>query len=224
MTTPTVEQYIKTIYQLSSRSGEQQIQMTPLAEAMKVTPGTATSMAKHLAERGFVSYVPRHGVALTSTGQALALRMIRRHRLIETFLEQVLGYDWSEVHADAEVLEHAVSDLFVERINALLGNPDSDPHGDPIPALDGSITATASVPLSEVAPGTAVEIIRLMEGTPSFLEAMNDHAIRPGNSFRVVERNEVLDTVAIQRDDGSEPVTIAAGVVANVLVRILGSS
>lgn len=195
--------------------------MTPLAESMGVTPGTATSMAKHLAERGFIVYIPRQGVTLTETGTTLALKVVRRHRLIETFLEQILGYDWSEVHADAEVLEHAVSDLFIERVNSLLGSPETDPHGDPIPTIDGSITSTKSIPLSEAPPGSTIEITRLMEGSPSFLDAMNDHGIRPGKSFVVGERNDVLDTVVIRRSDGDESVTIASGVGANLFVKII---
>jgi len=112
--------------------------MKMLADTMEVSPGTATSMAKHLATLGLVDYQPRQGVILSAAGRSLAIRIVRRHRLIETFLEQVLNYDWSEVHTDAEELEHVVSDRFVERIEALLGYPEFDPHGDPIPRLDGT--------------------------------------------------------------------------------------
>ena len=115
MATSTVEQYLKTLLLLERRSELIPVPMKVLAEAMSVTPGTVTSMAKHLSEQNLVTYVPWHGVQLSTTGRELALMILRRHRLLESFLQRVLGYDWSEVHAEAEELEHVVSDKFIRQ-------------------------------------------------------------------------------------------------------------
>src|SRR6476661_8041735 len=134
MPSSTVEDYLKQIY-LEQQAGDagQLVPMGRLAAAMGVVPGTATSMVKTLADSGLVSYEPRGGLRLTRGGEQLALRVLRRHRLVELFLVKTLGLDWSEVHAEAEELEHAISDRVMDRIDVLLGHPTVDPHGDPIP-------------------------------------------------------------------------------------------
>lgn len=220
MPTSTVEQYIKTIYRLAGRYGTAEVNMKPLADAMDVTPGTATSMAKHLADRGFVQYVPRRGVRLSAEGKALALKIIRRHRLIETFLERVLNYDWSEVHLEAEELEHAVSDTFIRRIDALLGNPSTDPHGDPIPTESGVVADQPNTVLAEAPVGAAVHIHRLINDGPDFLNAMNSIDIRPGNDFLVVNNTPELGTVTIVPAAGGEPLTIGRSAAAGIIVRL----
>src|SRR5580765_6417701 len=129
----TVENYLKQLYLSQQEEPERLVAMGKLAGAMGVVPGTATTMVKALADSGLVSYEPRGGVRLTRAGEQLALHVLRRHRLIELFLVKFLDLDWSEVHAEAEELEHAVSDKVLEKIDALLGHPVVDPHGDPIP-------------------------------------------------------------------------------------------
>ncbi len=219
MPTPTVEQYVKTIYQLSVETQNGQVNMTPLANAMGVTPGTATTMAKSLADRDLVDYVPRHGVQLTRKGLQLAVRIVRRHRLIETFLERVLAYDWSEVHAEAEKLEHAISDLFVERVDALLGNPSSDPHGDPIPDRHGHIADQPRMTLAITPPGETVTVHRLLKDESGFLTAMDSYGIRPGSRFLVSNVDEAMGTVTIVEAPDGSPVTLGIPAAALVLVR-----
>src|SRR5580700_4376418 len=139
MATSTVENYLKQLY-LQQRSAEgDKVPMGRLAGAMGVVPGTATSMVKALADSGLVQYEPRGGVKLTHSGEQLALHVLRRHRLLELFLVKILGLDWSVVHDEADRLEHAISDTVLERMDALLGHPTADPHGDPIPTSKGQL-------------------------------------------------------------------------------------
>src|SRR5437016_5540961 len=135
----TVENYLKTIYlaQASQGSSSDLVPVGQLAAALRVVPGTATTMMKALAESGLVRYEPYSGVRLTRAGEKLASLVLRRHRLIELFLVRVLGMSWAEVHDEAEQLEHAVSERLIDRIDAMLGRPEVDPHGDPIPTAEG---------------------------------------------------------------------------------------
>ena len=130
----TVENYLKQLYLEQQNKPDELVSMGKLATAMNVVPGTATTMVKALADSGLVEYEPRGGVRLTRGGEQLALHVLRRHRLVELFLVKVLGLDWSEVHPEAEELEHAISEKVLEKIDTLLGNPSVDPHGDPIPS------------------------------------------------------------------------------------------
>jgi len=135
----TIENYLKNLYleQQQVAAGET-VAMGRLAEVMNVVPGTATTMVKALADSGLVAYSPRNGAKLTAAGKQLALHVLRRHRLVELFLVRVVGLDWSEVHAEAEELEHVISEKLLDRMDTLLGHPTADPHGDPIPTPTGN--------------------------------------------------------------------------------------
>src|SRR6187401_478306 len=137
----TVENYLKAIYVGETHlvGGQKLVPMGQLAGALGIAPGTATTMVKALAESGLVTYEPYNGVRLTSAGEKLAALVLRRHRLIELFLVQVMGLRWDEVHEDAEQLEHVVSERLVDRMDEMLGRPEVDPHGDPIPDPDGMV-------------------------------------------------------------------------------------
>src|SRR3954468_18452916 len=165
MPSSTVEDYLKQIYLEQQAAGAGQlVPMGKLAVAMGVVPGTATSMVKALADSGLVTYEPRGGLRLTRGGEQLALRVLRRHRLVELFLVKVLGLDWSEVHAEAEELEHAVSDKVLERIDALLGHPSVDPHGDPIPPAKGRPQVSAQQSsLVECEAGKSYRVARVVD-------------------------------------------------------------
>ena len=139
MPSSTVENYVKRLYMEQQRSPERLVPMGRLAAVMGVVPGTVTTMVKALDEERLVHYEPRSGVRLTRSGEKLALHVLRRHRLVELFLVKALGLDWSEVHEEAEVLEHAVSEKVLQRIDDLLGHPTADPHGDPIPDATGTV-------------------------------------------------------------------------------------
>src|SRR3954471_21828124 len=159
---PTVENYLKAIYQaqlrLEKRAGL--VPMGQLAAALGVVPGTATTMVKTLAESGLVKYEPYGGVRLTSAGEKLAALVVRRHRLIELFLVKVMGMSWTDVHEEAEQLEHAVSDRLIERMDDMLGRPAVDPHGDPIPDPDGVLERRPLESLLTCALGERVTISR----------------------------------------------------------------
>ena len=139
----TVENYVKAIYQLAHEADDGAVATGQISAALGVLPGTVTSMLKTLDESNLATYTPYEGVRLTPSGRGLALRVLRRHRLIEQFLSQTLNLSWDEVHEEAEHMEHAVSDALVDRIDAYLGHPTTDPHGDPIPKADGTVAAAA---------------------------------------------------------------------------------
>lgn len=218
MPSSTIEQYIKTIYSLQPKISDQMVQMSRLAEAMGVTPGTATSMVKHMSSQELVNYQPRKGVRLSDKGSRLAVGIIRRHRLIETFLERVLGYDWSEVHGDAEILEHAVSERFIERIDELLGNPQFDPHGDPIPTADGRIRRRKTVPLADCSQDDSILVLRLRDRDSDFLRLMKEHYVTPGEHFRITERNEIAGTLTVEHSGEGGEFTIGIEQAGAILV------
>src|SRR2546421_114591 len=139
MPTSTVEDYLKQIYLEQQNAPDELVPMGKLAAAMGVVPGTATTMIKALSDSGLVSYEPRGGARLTRGGEQLALHVLRRHRLVELFLVKILGLDWSEVHVEAEELEHAISDKVLNRIDTILEHPSVDPHRDPIPSAKGKV-------------------------------------------------------------------------------------
>src|SRR3982750_441989 len=149
--TRSVEDYLKAIYQLSPQG--RPASTSEIAQLLALSHPSVTGMVKRLSEHGLLEHVPYRGVQLTEEGRRAALRMVRRHRLIEAYLVEFLGYSWDAVHDEAERLEHAVSDTLVERMATSLGHPNADPHGDPIPAADGSIEELACTPLSDVPVG-----------------------------------------------------------------------
>lgn len=180
MASLTIENYVKAIFQLCQSSGETSAATGQIAAALGVSPGTVTSMLKTLADGALASYTPYEGVTLTSAGRALALRVLRRHRLIEQFLATTLDMPWDEVHEEAEHMEHAVSDRLVDRIDAYLNFPASDPHGDPIPKADGTLRATAAKPLASCAVGETFRVTRVRDQSPEFLRSLTDLGLEIG--------------------------------------------
>src|SRR5512147_653827 len=159
----TVENYLKAIYvgQSSLASGVRLVPMGGVASALGVTPGTATTMVKALSESGLAEYEPYSGVRLTSAGERLAGLVLRRHRLVELFLVQVMGMSWAEVHDEAEQLEHVVSERVIERMDEMLGRPTHDPHGDPIPDAHGSVDASPLESLLTCPVATPLRVTRV---------------------------------------------------------------
>jgi DtxR family Mn-dependent transcriptional regulator len=194
--TRSVEDYLKAIYQLSPEG--RPASTSEIAHLLALSPPSVTGMITRLSEHGLLEHVPYRGVLLTEEGRRAAIRMVRRHRLIEAYLVQYLGYSWDTVHEEAERLEHAVSDTMIERIAVALGNPTVDPHGDPIPAADGSIQELACVPLSEVTVGDTVEIHRVHESQPERLRYIASLGLVPGARVTVVDRQPFDDLVTIQ--------------------------
>ena len=179
MTTLTVENYLKATLQTTQRTGVDWVTTGQLATALSVSPGTVTSMMKTLAEAGHAEYRPYEGVQLTPAGRAVAMRMVRRHRLIELFLVKTLDLSWDQVHEEAENMEHAVSDALIDRIDEFLGRPTSDPHGDPIPSADGELREQTdrAIPLSTVAAGTRIRIVRVVDQGAEFLRFLSDAGV-----------------------------------------------
>ena len=197
--TTTAQDYLKELYQLQQRSVERApIAMGRLAEAVGVTPGTATTMVKRFADDGLMRYTPRKGARLTARGEKVALGVLRRHRIVETFLVQHLGLDWSEVHAEAEVLEHAISEKVLDRLDELLGHPTADPHGSPIPPANGKMRRVVMRPLSRCRAGQRVTVGRLLDTAPGFLKLAETLGLVPNAKVRVIEVNEDADAVTLQ--------------------------
>jgi len=221
MPSRTVEDYLKHLYLLErgpvSPSG--QVAMGGLAAAVGVTAGTATSMVKNLSESGLVDYEPRAGVRLTKAGTKLALQVLRRHRLIELFLVQTLGLDWSEVHEEAEELEHAISDKVLEKIDTLLGHPDTDPHGDPIPPSTGSPKQEKLTPLNDCAINTTAKVARVRDQEPAFLQFVDKHGLTPGAQFTVESHTPSADAITVRPQD-RDPVTLGSAAAGKIMVKV----
>ena len=204
MATSTVENYIKQLYLLGQERPGQPVLMGELARAMRVVPGTATTMVKALARAGLVRHTPRVGARLTPAGERLALQMLRKHRLIEMFLVQTLRLDWSEIHDEAEQLEHALSDRLVDKLDAFLGHPRVDPHGDPIPSAAGILPARKAQPLAELAAGASATLARITRQDPEFLRFLDDAGLHPGRRIRLARRDPVADLLVITLGHGRE--------------------
>lgn len=220
MPSSTVEDYLKQLYLEQQHSPDELVSMGKLAAAMGVVPGTATTMIKALADSGLVVYEPRTGTKLTPGGRQLALHVLRRHRLVELFLVKVLGLDWSEVHAEAEHLEHAISDKVIERIDALLGNPSVDPHGDPIPTAKGKLQHSRLDSLADCEIGRPVRVSRVMDQEPQFLQFVERCGLMPGVAVTVERRESYADSVTV-RPQGKSSVTLGTSAAGKIMVEML---
>jgi DtxR family Mn-dependent transcriptional regulator len=216
----TVENYLKTIFlaHLALPAGAL-VPMGQVASALGVVPGTATTMVKALAESGLVHYEPYMGVRLTAAGDKLASRVLRRHRLIELFLVKVLGMSWAAVHDEAEHLEHAVSDHLIERIDQMLGRPSVDPHGDPIPASDGTMPPFDSLDLLTAPVGRALVVTRVLDQSAEFLRFVERHGLVPGNRVIIDTRDPQADAIRL-RAGARKPTVVGAGAGGKILVRV----
>jgi DtxR family Mn-dependent transcriptional regulator len=185
--TEAVEDYAKTIYALAARESGP-VGTSALATMLGVSPGTVTSMLKRMAEGGLVAYEPYHGVRLTAAGERVALEVIRHHRLLESYLAEALGMPWDQVHAEAEVLEHYISEDLERRIAEKLGDPIRDPHGDPIPSAELDIPDQATLPLTELKPGDAATFERVSDRDPEMLRYLGERGIQPGVALVIRSR------------------------------------
>ncbi len=214
----TVENYLKAIYAAETRlPPDALVPMGQLAAALDVVPGTATTMVKTLAESGLVHYEPYAGVRLTPAGAKLAALVLRRHRLIELFLVQVMGMSWADVHDEAEHLEHAVSDRLIARMDEMLGYPSVDPHGDPIPGADGDVPDHAYPSLAECPANVPLRVVRVADQDAAFLRFIEERGLKPGQDVTVVEREPSADAVVLRTGDGRE-VTLGSRAASKVQV------
>ena len=205
----TVENYLKAIYKAQTAQDESKrlVPMGQLAVSLGVVPGTATTMVKALADSGLVNYEPYAGVRLTAAGKKLAALVLRRHRLMELFLVKVLGMSWTEVHDEAERLEHAASDQLIDRIDEMLGRPSTDPHGDPIPNSEGAVTTPQYQTLLNCPLNTTVVLTRVTDQDPEFLRFLENSELTPGQAIHLEARDTAADHVFV-RGKGNRRVVI----------------
>ncbi|HJR45169.1 MAG TPA: metal-dependent transcriptional regulator [Actinomycetota bacterium] len=195
---PAVQDYLKGIYALSIEAPGRPVPTSALAERLAVTPASATNMLKKLAQMGLVEHANYRGAVLTEPGTKIALEVIRHHRLLETYLAEALGVPWDEVHAEAEILEHVLSEELEERIAARLGYPTADPHGHPIPSKDGSMPDHSEQRLWEAGEGSRVAVDRVSDSEAEALRYLGSIGILPGADLEIVGRGPVAGPLYVK--------------------------
>ena len=217
-----VGDYLKRIYFLQSGHREGAAVSTgDLARSMGVSPPSATAMIRRLARENLVEYERYRGVRLTAAGFRSAVSITRKHRLVETLLHEVLKLDWSEVHVEAERLEHAISDRLLQRIDEFLGRPAADPHGDPIPEEDGSLRQQEAVPLSRCPASSRVEIVRVTRQDPAFLRFLAERGLRPGRRLTVASSDSDSGVLSFAVDEENEIRTLSLQVAQSLQVEVV---
>ena len=218
MPSSTVENYLKAIWSLQgSLDGGGLVLIGHVAEKLSVTPGTATTMMNQLEKKGLIEYRPRRGVRLKEEGHKAAMQVLRRHRLIETFLVEVMKLDWAEVHEEAEVLEHVVSDCLLKRMDVMLHHPTHDPHGSPIPSPEGKITRDGTAILADCQPGCYI-LKRVREDQPGFLQWLSDLKLLPGTEFVLSSVNSMAGTLSLTFEEEDEVIEISNSASRSLLV------
>jgi DtxR family Mn-dependent transcriptional regulator len=203
----SVQDYAKAVYALEGREGAA-VSTNQLAERLGVTPGSVSAMLRKLSEVGLVEHEPYHGVRLTSQGRRVALEVLRHHRLLELFLAEELGMPWDRVHAEAEVLEHWVSNELEAAIAEKLGHPTVDPHGDPIPSADLVIDEGQTVSLDALRAGQAGIFVRVSDSDPRMLRFLSEKGVVPGERLEVVEKQPFDGPVFLRRADADEDLVL----------------
>ncbi|MDR0626048.1 MAG: metal-dependent transcriptional regulator [Bifidobacteriaceae bacterium] len=197
-TSTVAQDYLKVIWSAREWDAAEPVTTSALAARLGVSASTASEAVKRLVERGLVGHAPYGSIELTEEGKRLALAMVRRHRLLETFLVAQLGFGWDEAHADAEVLEHAASDRFIAAIDRLLGHPRRDPHGDPIPSDDGTIAHPAAEPLSLIPAPSGAVVERISDADPAMLRYFASVGLLPDAAITVVERRDFAGVLSVR--------------------------
>jgi DtxR family transcriptional regulator, Mn-dependent transcriptional regulator len=200
----SLQDYAKAVYALETRKGAA-VSTNDLAERLGVTPGSVSAMLRKLSEVGLVEHEPYHGVRLTDQGRRVALEVLRHHRLIELFLADELGMSWDRVHAEAEVLEHVLSEDLERLIAARLGDPTVDPHGDPIPTEEFGIEERQTHSLNELEPGAAGRFVRVSDTDPEMLRYLAEHGIALGARLEVVDRQPFGGPVFVRFGEREHP-------------------
>ncbi|MEW1983880.1 MULTISPECIES: metal-dependent transcriptional regulator [Pseudarthrobacter] len=199
LTTPA-QDYLKMIWSATEWS-ETPITVSAMAERLGVKPSTVSDGIRRLARQGLVTHAPYGKIELTADGREHAVQMVRRHRLLETFLVQILGYGWDEVHDEAEILEHAVSDTMVERIAERLGHPTKDPHGDPIPTANGGLPLPRGFQLAEAEPAQVLTITRISDSDPDMLRYFAELGLGPDTELTVLAHRPYADVTTVRLPD-----------------------
>ena len=220
--TNAVEDYLKIIYDLTI--SQERASTNQIAEALDVRPASVTGMIKKLSisQPPLVDYQKHYGVALTPEGEKIALEIIRHHRLLETFLHETLGFDWDIVHEEADRLEHVISEKFEERIAKALGNPEYDPHGDPIPTKELTMPSTAKIPLSTLRPGQVATIRRVKDDDSDLLKHLETIGFVPGTEIVVTNYSEFDGNLHIQIDKSDQVEVLGPKITNQIFVDTLG--
>lgn len=213
----SVGDYTKAVWEIS---GYGSASTKEVADRLSVSSASVTNMFVRLQEMGLVEYERYRGASLTDRGRSEALRLVRRHRLIETFLLEHLEYSWEDVHDEAERLEHAVSDHFTEGLAKFLGYPEHDPHGDPIPTADGTLAVENSRPLGETEAGERVRISRVEHRDPEILSYLGEHGLIPGKVLEIREVRDLDGVVTVEDEEGNS-LSLGTPLVRSILVRAL---
>jgi len=219
--TQTIEDYLKAIYDITSI--QERASTNQIAEKLGVTPASVTGMIKKLSKTNppLLDYQRHHGVVLTTEGEKIALKITRQHRLLEMFLHEILGYDWDTVHAEADRLEHFISEEFEDRIAIALGNPSHDPHGDPIPTKDLLLPDTPSYPLSELRPGQKAIVHRVGSMDPDLLRYLHNNGITPHTKVTVLDYSPFDNNLSLKVGDKNEKIVIGQNVSRLISIEII---
>ena len=204
MRSPSIEDYLKAVYKLEENEGAP-VSTGDLAQAMGVSSASASNMIKRLDELDFLTYEAYEGATLTNPGRTVALEVIRHHRLLELYLKDVMGFSWDEIHEEAEILEHHISERFEDRIEEMLGHPERDPHGHPIPARDGTVDTLPTRSLADLVEGNAASIDHIADEDGELLDLLEQRGLLPGATVEVVDTRP-LDGLLVVAVDGAEQV------------------
>jgi DtxR family Mn-dependent transcriptional regulator len=196
--TRSVEDYLKAIYLLQAKG--QPATTSDIAELLELSAPSVSGMIKRLSDQGLIEHAPYKGVVLTASGRGVALKMLRRHRVIEAYLVGFLGYSWDTVHDEAERLEHAVSEVLIERMATALGNPRFDPHGDPIPDQNGAMDELVYTPLAEIPTGETAEIRRVATSQAERLRFLEHSGLTPGTKVTVTEHQPFRGPITVSTE------------------------
>ena len=201
MRSPSIEDYLKVIYKLEEQKDCPPASTGEVAQAMDVSPASASNMVKRLDDLGFLTYEAYEGATLTKPGCTVALEVIRHHRLLELYLKEVMGFSWDEIHEEAEILEHHISERFESRIEEMLGHPSRDPHGHPIPNRDGTIDELPTRSLADLEDGDTAQIDHVRDEDGELLDLLEQRSLLPGVSVEVAETRP-LDGLLVVAVDG----------------------
>ena len=217
----SIEDYLKAVYELTREDGR--ASTNALADYLNVAPASVTGMLQKLASTKppLLEYQKHRGVRLTRQGQKVALETIRHHRLLELFLHQMLGYEWHEVHEEADRLEHVISEQFEERIAEALGDPRTDPHGDPIPRLDLSLPDSTETPLSALRPGQRARVTRVRDTAPELLRHLRELGVVPQAELEITKFSEYDGNLHIRVPGNKEEIVLGPRVTSQVYVESL---
>jgi len=218
--TQPVEDYLKCIYELGGN--KERVSTNQLADCLGVTPASVTGMLKKLAENrpALVDYQKHHGAILTEDGKKAALEIVRHHRLLEMFLHQVLGFEWDEVHDEADRLEHVISEAFEDRIDRVMGEPQLDPHGDPIPTRDFRMPETSGQPLADLRPRQAGIVKRVHDESPELLRYLSQIGLVPESRLEVLAYSPLDENISLQVEGHALPVVLGPGITREVFVKV----